>query len=985
MPATQFSIRSLQALLDRIRRLVDPNGVIAVEDVSEALDEYVEILKETNDRLQECDSLLREGHRAQALQLSEQEPDLFRVIELLEFHELPLWLNLLEEASLPPPPTLLADVAADLNEAYNLEKPLTDLMRMHRLHALAGSPLKTRLEFLRKIAQRDANNPIWPEDVKLYERARHLQIEQELRLIEKQADAPAASQLEREVRAGGWLEPPPAALVEECVRIHTHLRQSRARQQIKKLADQLHEACAARNEQQAQQLRTAWNGQVTMAQLPASDAVFELVEPVFDWLDREEERRQRDRDHKAALAALDDALDNNVGRAELEKCFNQVTRYGAAPAEMSRKVDLRLQSIEKRTRLMVWAGVAVSLACLGLFAWGVSWFIGYRNHQLEIARHQAALQQLVTDQKLNEAAQFLAALVEKAPAAAETPEIKKLAADLAVLQGKENERVQAREGALAALRGAIDADEWSMLDIAMHDITAAEKLCVTDVEKREVQDLLTQIRAALRKHQDAKDESFVAELRQLATDVQEVSATDITRIGELKLQAEAMQNQARVSTELKRQVAPLIARLDSQRMSVEQRKKEQQALQQIREAAGNPQGYAAALESYAKEFPGTAKSKYFTGVVQNELPLLATLDVWNRIIAKWSSTDFRKVSPSRARELLDELAAALQNSGDHPATAELKLLEPYLEAVTRRVDDSGNRTHKELLKVLSDQRISGVEMVKTKDGLRYYFNEAPREHSVRPGEILDFFIFPDPSLKDPKRTSIPIEKIANARRDARDPPQADSFVWTSPQRRFRDGALKIVTFISDDNWESQFNSLLQLLENEPDMEPTLKLHLTSLILQMGCQGSHSLEQGFQPSLEVLQMVTADVEANWIDPNDDLGKRARRTADDALQQLLPRNEGIQNAAQHHARLAKRARGTQYEWAGNLFRSAENKWQVELFAKNLGEGADLVLVSKAESGGLAFVSIGKVMAGKAELAGEAMANLAEGRPVLVAKVE
>jgi hypothetical protein len=985
MPATQFSIRSLQTLLDRVRRQIDPNGVIALDEVTEVLEEYVEILKETNERLQECDGLLREGHRAQALQLSEQEPDLFRVMELLEFHELPLWLRLIEDAGLPPPPTLLSDVAADLNEAYNLEKPLTDLMRMHRLHALAGSPLKTRLEFLRKIAQRDANNPLWPEDVRLYERARHLQIERELSAIEKRADASAAALLEREVRAGGWLEPPPAALIEECVRIHTHLRQSRARQQIKKLADQLHEACAARNEQQAQQLRTAWNGQVAMAQLPSSDAVFELVEPVFDWLDREEERRQRDRDHKGALAALDDALDNNVGRAELEKCFNQVTRYGAAPPEMSRKVELRLQTIEKRTRLMVWAGVALSLACLGVVAWGVSWFIGYRNNQLEIARHVAALQQLVTDQKLNEAEQFLIALQQKAPAAAETPEIKKLAADLTALQSKEGGRVQAREGALAAIRGAVDEDDWGKLELAMHDITAAEKLCATDVERREVQDLLTQIRSAVRKHQDAKDEAFVVELRDLAAGVQEVSASDLTRIGELKLQAEGMQNQARVSSELKRQVVPLLARLETLRSSDESRRKEQLALQQVREAAGNLRTYESALASYAKEFAGTARSKYFANVVQNDLPLLPTIDVWNRIVGQWSATDFRKVAPARARELLDELTAAVEKNGEHPAAAELKALEPFLEAVTRRIDETGNRTHKNLLKVLSDQRISGVEMLKTTDGLRYYFDELPREHTVRPGEFFDFFVFADPSLKDPKRMSIAIAKITNARRDARDPPQPSSFIWTSPQRRFRDGATKIVTVLNDDNWESQFNNLLLLLEGEPDMEPTLKLHLTSLILQMGCQGSYCLEQGFQPSLEVLQMVQADVEANWIDPNDDLGKRARRTAEDALEQLLPRGEGIKNAVEHYARLAKKPRGTQYVWAGNLLRSPEGKWQAEMFAKNLSEGAELVLASKSEAGALAFTTIGKFAAGKAELTAEALPAFAEGRPVLVGKVE
>ena len=985
MPATTFSLRQLQSVLDGIRRLLDPSAVVAQDQVTEAHQEYTEIVKETNERLQECDALLREGHRAQALRLSEQEPDLFRVLELLEFPEMPLWNHLVSDAGLVQPPAVLVDVAADLNEAYNLEKPLTDLMRMHRLHALAGSPLKTRLEFLRKIALRDPGNPIWPEDVKQYERARHLQIETELQHAEKTANAGVAAQLEREARASGWLEPPPAALVEQAVRIHTHLRQSRARAQIKKLADQLHEACAARDEDRAAELRVAWNGQVTIAQLPPNDAVFELVEPVFDWLDREEERRQRERDHKSALAALDDALDNNVGRAELEKCFNLVTRFGAAPPEMARKVELRLATIEKRNRLLVWSGVVVSLAFLGLVAWGVIWLIGYRNADQEYRRQVAALEQLITEQKLNEADQYLATLREKAPASADAPEIKKLTADLAVLQGKENERLQAREGALTAIRTAIEEDDWNKLELAMHDIGDAEKLCASDVERREVQDLLSEVRAGVRKHQDAKDEAFVEELRALAAAVQAASPTDIANISQLKLQAETMQNQARVSTELKRQVQPLVARLDALRTSDEDRKREQQALAQIRDSAGGAAGYAAALEHYAREFPGTSRAKVFSNILQNELPLLPPIEGWNRIVAKWSATDFRKLTPVRAKEYLAELGKATDEWGGHPAAADLKSLEPYLEAITRRADDAGNRTHKEMLKGLGDQRISGVEMVKTTDGLRYYFDQLPREHSVRPGEFLDFFLFLDPSLKDAKRTSIPITKIANVRRDDKMPPGPESFVWTSPQRRYRDSAVKIISAINDDNWEPQFNQLLTLLENETEMEPTLKLHLISQVMQIGCQGSFCLEQGFKQSLEVLQMVQADVEANWIDPADDLGKRARKTAEDALEQLQPRAEGVQAAVQHYGQLVKKPRGTQYTWAGYLLKSPDGKWGTPLFAKNLPEGADLAVAGKNEAGVLTFTPVGKIAAGNAQLASEATPLLAEGRPVYVGKTE
>jgi hypothetical protein len=254
---------------------------------------------------------------------------------------------------------------------------------------------------------------------------------------------------------------------------------------------------------------------------------------------------------------------------------------------------------------------------------------------------------------------------------------------------------------------------------------------------------------------------------------------------------------------------------------------------------------------------------------------------------------------------------------------------------------------------------------------------------VRPGEFLDFYPFLDPSLKDAKRTAIPIAKIANPRRDDKDPPTPDSFNWTSPQRRYRDGAIKIIGQINDDNWETQFNQLLTILEMEKDLEPTLKLHLTSQVLQVGCQGSFCLEQGFKPSLEVLQMVQADVEANWLDPNDDLGKRARKTAQDALEQLQPRAEGVLAAVQHFGQLTKKPRGTQYIWVGYLLKSPEGKWGAPLFAKNLPADAALFVAGKNETGVLTFTPIGRLADTQGNLATSPL--LAEGRPVYISKTE
>ena len=193
MALSTITLKALHLLIDRIKRLTDPTAVVSADSLDEAFREYDEAIREANERLHECDELLQGGHRAQALARCEQEPDLLEVTALLDFPERPLWHALLQESGYSAPPAVLWDVASDLNEAYNLEKPLTDLMRMHRLHALAGSPLKKRLGILRKIAERDPGTSIWRDDLRAYERARHLQIEQELSDAEKKRDAALAA------------------------------------------------------------------------------------------------------------------------------------------------------------------------------------------------------------------------------------------------------------------------------------------------------------------------------------------------------------------------------------------------------------------------------------------------------------------------------------------------------------------------------------------------------------------------------------------------------------------------------------------------------------------------------------------------------------------------------------------------------------------------------------------------------------------------
>ncbi len=974
MAGQQFSLKALQTLVERIKRMAAPDAVLADDMLTEAMREYEEIVERTNLRLQECDELLRDGHRNQALQKCEVEPDLFRVIELLEFPQRQLWEALVVDAGYAAPPVPLMDVVGELNEAYNLEKPLADLMRLHRLHALAGSPLRTRLDFLRKIAQKDPATVIWREDVRTYERARLQQVEEELAKAERLRDASLAAQLEREVRPGEWTIPLPPNLVENAVRVHTELRRASAKERLKKLAVELHETYGAKEFSRARQLRTAWNGQAAIAQLAPTDSLLEEVEPAFNWLDREEEKIRVAQEHKAAVAALEQALDAGLGRIDLERCYNQVERTGGVSLELSNKTGERIKALEVWHKRRLAMTAFFSLVFIGCAAAGVYWYIGVRTRAAEFARQVEGLRQLVEEQKVPAADEYLTDLQAKAPANYESPEIQKLAADLQILKDKEQDRLVARERTLAAIQAALEDNGWNRLELALLDVDQAAKLCLGDVEQREVQDLEGQVRAAIRKHQDAKDQEFVTELRAISDAVTAASPSNIALIAQLKSRALSLQKMVRVSTELTRQAEPLVIKLDSMATTDAARRQELAALDKIDQVVGQTGPYVQALQDYAKQFPGSARSAIFTKLAQDEAPLWNGVEKWNALLANWSEIDFRRVSPARAKELLAEADGVLQTFGDFPAAPAIKELQPYLEAVTKRVDDAGERSHKAMYARLDDRRVSAVDMMITTEGKRYYFEKQPIESTTKDDELV-FKVYKDGSLNEVKRMSLPLLKIAT-------PKNVEGVhQWTSPQRRVRDQTILLLDTLTDDNWEPTFNKLLMLLDNEPQMDPLLTLQLTQIFLETGCQGSFCLQKGFKPNLDLLASVTVSIESNWFDPEDTEAVRSRKSAEETLRRLTNRETCVKASADLYSKLQKASRGTRYSVGGWLQRDLQGAWVASLPRLSPQAAGELFVIMRGEGGAVQARKVGSCNAGQAMLDDQAADLRVEGRLLYV----
>src|SRR6185369_2792758 len=118
-----------------------------------------------------------------------------------------------------------------LNRAYSEEAPLAELLKHHRLLALARAPLRERVETVRLLAKAEPTNAAWAEDVCDYEGARMSEIKAELRQIRQTNDWPRVQALKTEV-AGEWSTPMPLDLIGDVENEHKRLMRMDAERKL---------------------------------------------------------------------------------------------------------------------------------------------------------------------------------------------------------------------------------------------------------------------------------------------------------------------------------------------------------------------------------------------------------------------------------------------------------------------------------------------------------------------------------------------------------------------------------------------------------------------------------------------------------------------------------------------------------------------------------------------------------------------------------
>lgn len=983
--------------MQQYEQIVDDILTILTADVDpsdEALRDtdrrYSDAVAELNERLGACDKLLHKGHRAEAIQECEREPNLLDVLAVLDFPEAGQWGEYVRQFGLIGPPVLRSDIATDLNDAYTTDSELGDVLRQHRLLALARAPLGPRLKVLRQIARRDAANPIWLEDVRNWERVRHSQLPRELEGAVANNDLPAIAQLVQEVRSREWMTPPPDSLAKRIVEAHQQICVKQARRQLDALEKELTEAYADCDVHRARKIREQWKACAAVGIVRNDDPLLELAAPALEWLSEQDRQDRELHEYEDAVAALETALDEGASQQELERLTHDVLRFDQGLSEtLEQRLQSRFADLEnakrRKTTIALTAIVMFVLLLAGLTVWAVHFY----DRTKLLASHKDSLTQLIAARKLEAARSYAEDVRQNAPVLYDTPDIQNL---IKTLETAELEEQTRRERFTQLVQDARALGQtWDGYWQAEAKLGDAEKLAEKasehrqHAERKELDEARGELNATRGQQQAEINDVWLTEYGAWRQLFEQLNHSDPDAIQRLLRDGEALAKRSKVDAHIR---TPIQAQLEELRTGYDQQvlnQTESELLQRITDAVGDRAKYTRSLQAYIDKLPQKPRAADFREVLENETTSWDGIEAWEQLVTRWAPLQLNRINPARAGELIAEAETLLQQHPGFPDAASVQQIVEYLRPIQARIKADGTRLEASLIPDLNVPPVKDFRVVWQSQAngrpKRFYFIDQAPQVLVRTVKVECLIN----NLGGVRQVELPREEVKN-------PEIGRTFDWTSPQQQFYDYLVEQLPKLDDAGWEGTFFAMIRQLYTEPqlgpnsEMEPILKIELLDRLLQTACEGSYAVQRGFSPWRDLIakarQDGRLDLAANWVDPENDNGNRARAAAQRLIESMGPIEVASTRAGQAWKEMTAIRTWARYRWVGYLIRDETQKWTCPVATNGADLAGDLLIFQRSSGTTPTLTKIGRLEAGRATLV-PAGAQV-EGRPVFVSLV-
>ncbi|QDT93663.1 coiled-coil domain-containing protein [Gimesia algae] len=952
-------MNEIQQLVEEIQAILAEPARPQFETIDSLNRALMEMVNRMNGRLRRCDALLSQGLRTEAIQLAEQAPDVLTAISYLDFPEWDEWAGLVREDGLNAPPEPLIEIAAEINQSYTVASALEHHLNQHRVLALARAPLSKRLMVMRKIRRLDADNPIWQDDILVFEKQRFEQIRNEVQVAAQQGNADILATLEQELTSTPWQKSPSQKLVSRTVAAHKQSRMLKAEQELRTLEPKLTEAFAELDLEKARPLRSRWNALMQIAGPTANDSILEiqnLVQPALNWLEETDQTQAEDQAYEQAVFNLEQAITDQKPAEELQAQYHEATKAGRnlTPHLYQRYTD-SLQHQETRSRrkfFLLVSGTLVSLLIVGLL---LGYLIRKSNQDQQIAEHAATLHDLVQSGKLTRAQEYREQLKPQ-PWILESPEIQQHSARLDEALEQEQGRSKQFQAKLNQISSRIHPQmNWEEIAQVESAVPPVSQLAVTADEKVQLERLKLTLARERSDLQQQFDNQFKQDLNVFTNRIQSLPEEEMVAINNALTSLHELQQRNHISKSLKNDLPKLKVMLEDKQAIMRREEDLQRQYQNISRSIGDFDRYQKGLEEYILKFPETSHSNEFKKIIQKELPLWKKFVEWRQPTQEWEQIQIRELTPQAARKLLEKVNTLEAASKPLPVPVSIQQLRPAVTAITGRVGENQIPVYRPLLEILKGPLYSNLNLVLTQNNKRYYTLEVPDALGSR----LLFKKFDNISLTRSDKFSIDRSEVIMPEKS----PDQD---WSSPQSRFTRSITAKVPEALNGAWESIFITLLQELYADEKMEPILKYQLLRSVLELGCKGSLPLKEVFADDLITLSAVNVDPAANWIDPDDPRALFARKQVTDKLKEFsspLKKQAEIEKA---FAKLEQIKPDDSYRWVGWISRNSKGKPVMRINVNHPPQdtGELMVIVPDAEPENV-YQPVGTINKGKFHL--------------------
>lgn len=357
----------LHELIESIRVTLTSSLNYKREELLEIHEELDTHIRSANKRLRECDTLLANGHRSEAIQLAEQEPNLLEMVGILDLPELLEWNDFVAEHGIKVAPDLAIEIATDLNHAYSDDTPLEGYLNRLRVYSIGRAPLRTRIDILRKISKLDVESPHWQDDLKSYEKLRIRQMTEECRVAQEKHDYGKLKELQSEITGKKWSVKPKDTLLQKVKGSLKVAQQGESLVQLQEIYKRLAAARKTNDIQSAEMLAEDWNHTLEKCDhsSPQFRQLYEHATPVMQWIEQHYNAQEVEAEKQQKLDKFTRML--RSPRATVEVLENRFEALASSGVKIPKDVEeqyfekvAELDKLAKRQKMMKLGGIALA-------------------------------------------------------------------------------------------------------------------------------------------------------------------------------------------------------------------------------------------------------------------------------------------------------------------------------------------------------------------------------------------------------------------------------------------------------------------------------------------------------------------------------------------------------------------------------------------------------------------------------------------------